>query len=232
MITLILDSEATMHRALVERFTWKDCFGPFRRIGGCVTLGCSYTVRAVPCTQVFAFSWRSHDGFPCVRCNIFKFPGAPDMTLHYHPETLDDALEIIQVLYQNLIDDTARMHEAQELADVNQRVSEALLQSVENILGTVGQVKKIASQTKLLAINAGIEAAQAGDSGRGFLIVADEVKELSKQTSAATTNITREIQEVQQAANEAAASLKAMITKISEVKDSNHEILDMLARRR
>ncbi|MBF0147594.1 MAG: hypothetical protein HQL84_15720 [Magnetococcales bacterium] len=153
------------------------------------------------------------------------------MSLPYHPENLDDALELIQVLYQNLVDDTARMQEAEELSEVNQRVSELLLQAVESILGTVGQVKKIASQTKLLAINAGIEAAQAGESGRGFLVVAEEVKELSRQTTSATTAITREIQEIQNAANEASISLKAMIKKIAEVKDSNYEILAMLERK-
>ncbi|MBF8271736.1 MAG: Methyl-accepting chemotaxis sensory transducer [Magnetococcales bacterium] len=152
------------------------------------------------------------------------------MSLPNRPKTLDSAIEIIEILYENLVNDTASMQDAEGLIQTTKKASENLLQAVENILTTVGQVKKIAGQTKLLAINAGIEAAQAGKSGRGFLVVAEEVKELSKQTSAATTAISREIQEIQLAANETAASLKMITKRLDEVKDSNYKIFDILER--
>ncbi|MBF0423169.1 MAG: hypothetical protein HQL73_09280 [Magnetococcales bacterium] len=148
------------------------------------------------------------------------------------PDTIEQAHEIIGLLYRNLEEGTKKMSEAEDLVQANKRVTDLLLASVESILGTITQIKKVASQTKLLAINAGIEAAQAGDSGRGFLVVAEEVKELSKQTSAATTNITREIQGIQSVTDEAAVSLKAMIRKLSEIREANNEILSMMRRGR
>ncbi|MBF0139148.1 MAG: hypothetical protein HQL74_02590 [Magnetococcales bacterium] len=152
------------------------------------------------------------------------------MSLTIHPDSIEQAHELIDILYNNLEDGTIKMQEAEDLVQANKRVTELLLQSVENILGTIGQIKKVASQTKLLAINAGIEAAQAGDAGRGFLVVAEEVKELSRQTSAATTNIIREIQEIQGTTDEAAISLKTMIKKIDEVKLANHHVLSIIGR--
>ncbi|MBF0434017.1 MAG: hypothetical protein HQL77_01445 [Magnetococcales bacterium] len=152
------------------------------------------------------------------------------MSLSIHPDSIEQAHELIDILYNNLEDGTIKMQEAEDLVQANKRVTELLLQSVENILGTIGQIKKVASQTKLLAINAGIEAAQAGDAGRGFLVVAEEVKELSRQTSAATTNIIREIQEIQGTTDEAAISLKTMIKKIDEVKLANHHVLSIIGR--
>ncbi|MBF0132544.1 MAG: hypothetical protein HQL75_08165 [Magnetococcales bacterium] len=153
------------------------------------------------------------------------------MSLPNPPDTLEEAIKIIDILYQNLVEDTARMKKADEMVKSNRKISDRLLESVENIFGTIGKVKKIASQTKLLAINAGIEAAQAGESGRGFLIVAEEVKELSKQTSAATTAISKEISEIQSAADAAAASLKEMVKEMDAVRNSNYEIFDMLEAR-
>ncbi|MBF0420289.1 MAG: hypothetical protein HQL78_09010 [Magnetococcales bacterium] len=152
------------------------------------------------------------------------------MSLTIHPDSIEQAHELIDILYNNLEDGTIKMQEAEDLVQANKRATELLLQSVENILGTIGQIKKVASQTKLLAINAGIEAAQAGDAGRGFLVVAEEVKELSRQTSAATTNIIREIQEIQGTTDEAAISLKTMIKKIDEVKLANHHVLSIIGR--
>lgn len=154
------------------------------------------------------------------------------MSLPVHPDSIEQAHDLLDVLYNNLEDGTIRMQEAEDLVQANKRVTELLLQSVENILGTISQIKKIASQTKLLAINAGIEAAQAGDAGRGFLVVAEEVKELSRQTSAATTNIIREIQDIQGTTDEAAVSLKAMIRKIDEVKQANHQVLSMIGKKK
>lgn len=153
------------------------------------------------------------------------------MSLPNPPETLEEAIKIIDLLYQNLVDATEKMQNAYEMVKANRQASDHLLESVENIYGTIGKVKKIASHTKLLAINAGIEAAQAGVAGRGFSIVAEEVKELSKQTSAATTAISKEIMEIQTAADAAAASLKDMIRETNAILGSNYEILDLLKER-
>jgi methyl-accepting chemotaxis protein len=95
--------------------------------------------------------------------------------------------------------------EAESVAIANQRIviaESAIVQFsnvAENITSVVGIIKGLAYKTNLLALNAKIEAAHAGQLGQGFAIVANEVKELAQQTSQATIQIETQIQELHQA---------------------------------
>ncbi|MED5549630.1 MAG: PAS domain-containing methyl-accepting chemotaxis protein [Pseudomonadota bacterium] len=107
--------------------------------------------------------------------------------------------------------------EAVEQADKTDATVRTLSEAAQRIGEIVNLITAIAEQTNLLALNATIEAARAGEAGKGFAVVASEVKGLANQASAATEEISAQVSEVQGATQRTADAISSIRNTISEV---------------
>ncbi|VVP67214.1 hypothetical protein PS918_00534 [Pseudomonas fluorescens] len=134
-----------------------------------------------------------------------------------------------RVIHQVVNDMDGIARSAQQSA----QVIRTLDKESEGIFSIIQVIKGIADQTNLLALNAAIEAARAGEQGRGFAVVADEVRSLAGRTSASTQEIASMVSRIQQSTREAVTSMEAGVAQVdkgmavtADVERAIREILD------
>lgn len=137
--------------------------------------------------------------------------------------SLSQTIATIAARADHSIDVVARSH---TIGAASRQRTADLETAADQIGSAVTLIRQIAEQTNLLALNATIEAARAGEAGRGFAVVASEVKTLATQSAAATDGIAEQVQGIQAATRHVVSAAREMETVLADLGDVSRQIAE------
>lgn len=181
---------------------------------------------------------------------IFNFDMAQSVLVYQKKadrmgEVLSSTIEFIEQLHGNLEQTAASVTEMNStVAEINERSEEAhshvgglasrmtqvnammkdLHKASDTIGGVLGIIKEISEKTNLLSLNAAVESARAGEHGRGFSVVAGEVKKLANQTQTSVGDIGKEIQAIQERVDSITKDIDNVAKSVDELEGINTTI--------
>ena len=148
-------------------------------------------------------------------------------------QSMESVVRVTEQAYAGRQISDSNIQRINRLADelgASQQVIERVHGLSVNIGGILDVISQIAEQTNLLALNAAIEAARAGEQGRGFAVVADEVRNLASRTREATDEISGMIQSIQRETGNAISTMEHGNTLMQEGLSRNADVASALAR--
>lgn len=144
--------------------------------------------------------------------------------LYEERHTLDDAKDVFARSSGTLDSMESSLQAISADAERNCEHIGELQTTAQEISKFVGVISEISEQTNLLALNAAIEAARAGEQGRGFAVVADEVRALAQKANNASSEITRLVQSITQRTAVADGDIRGMAEQSKELVASTNEV--------
>ncbi len=134
-----------------------------------------------------------------------------------HAYEISEETDAVSEQGKQVIQNAAQeMHDIASNVQSASRLIEDLGSKSSQISSIVNTIKEIADQTNLLALNAAIEAARAGEQGRGFAVVADEVRKLAERTGESTTEIAGMTSKIQEGTRSAIQSMEACVNQAND----------------